>query len=111
MVLSSETLNIPPCEMEMIVTALCIQAAHRGPSQHAPFPPFLVPSTVTAAPEEPTATAWGFEGPSLRPGQPSPALEDWEGESAWVQVLALPWTHCVTSGWCGHVRTQGVKGQ
>lgn len=35
---------------------------------------------------------WGREDPSLPPGQPSPALEDWEGESAKVQVLALLWT-------------------
>ena len=113
MVLASETLThyppTPPREMGMIMTAPCIQAAHRGPHQHVSFPPFLIPSTVTTPPEEPTATAWGFEGPSLRPGQPSPALEDWEGESSWVQVLALLWTHYVSSGWCGHVR-RGHKG-
>ncbi|KAI4583656.1 hypothetical protein MJG53_006935 [Ovis ammon polii x Ovis aries] len=34
--------------------------------------------------EEPTVTAWGLEGSSLRPGQPSPALEDWEEASEWT---------------------------
>lgn len=34
---------------------------------------------------------WGLEGSSLRPGLPSPALEDWEGELAQVRVLALLW--------------------
>ncbi|EPQ12419.1 Cartilage intermediate layer protein 2 [Myotis brandtii] len=27
---------------------------------------------------------WGLEGPSLHPGQPSPALEDWEEASEWT---------------------------
>ena len=39
-------------------------------------------------------TAWGLEGSLLHPGQPSPALEDWEGEPAWVRVLVLLWTLC-----------------
>lgn len=46
MVLASETLNSPPPhEMGMIMTAPCIQAAHRSPHQHASFPPFLIPSS------------------------------------------------------------------
>ncbi|XP_059016616.1 cartilage intermediate layer protein 2 isoform X2 [Mustela lutreola] len=44
----------------------------------------LAGARVTSPPEEPTAAAWGFEGPSLRPGQSSPALEDWEEASEWT---------------------------
>lgn len=49
-----------------------------------PRPPHLTPLIGTPNTEEPTVTAWGLEGSSLRPGQPSPALEDWEGEPVWV---------------------------
>ncbi|KAK2087816.1 hypothetical protein P7K49_033723 [Saguinus oedipus] len=35
--------------------------------------------------EEPTAIALGLERMSVHPGQPSPALEDWEGESAFLE--------------------------
>ncbi|KAI5931412.1 Cartilage intermediate layer protein 2 [Manis javanica] len=38
----------------------------------------------TTSPEEPTAPAWGSDSPSLLPGQPSPALEDWEETSEWT---------------------------
>ncbi|KAG8517268.1 Cartilage intermediate layer protein 2 [Galemys pyrenaicus] len=39
----------------------------------------------TTTTEEPTApSSWGFEGPTLGPGQPSPALEDWEEASEWT---------------------------
>ncbi|XP_005333005.2 cartilage intermediate layer protein 2 isoform X2 [Ictidomys tridecemlineatus] len=34
--------------------------------------------------EEPTGIAWGLQGRSLHPGQPSPALEDWEEASEWT---------------------------
>lgn len=54
--------------------------------------PLLISSTGTALIEEPTETTWGLEGPLLHPGQPPPALEDWEGELARAQVLALLWT-------------------
>uniref|UniRef100_A0A8C9QD91 Cartilage intermediate layer protein 2 n=1 Tax=Spermophilus dauricus TaxID=99837 RepID=A0A8C9QD91_SPEDA len=35
-------------------------------------------------PPEPTGIAWGLQGRSLHPGQPSPALEDWEEASEWT---------------------------
>ncbi|XP_072803400.1 cartilage intermediate layer protein 2 isoform X1 [Vicugna pacos] len=50
---------------------LCVAAAHLAGAR----------GTTT---EEPTVTAWGLEGSSLRPGQPSPALEDWEEASEWT---------------------------
>ncbi|ELW67117.1 Cartilage intermediate layer protein 2 [Tupaia chinensis] len=34
--------------------------------------------------EEPTRTSWSLEGRRLHPGQPSPALEDWEEASEWT---------------------------
>ncbi|XP_047387653.1 cartilage intermediate layer protein 2 [Sciurus carolinensis] len=34
--------------------------------------------------EEPTGIAWGLQGRSLHPGQPSPTLEDWEEASEWT---------------------------
>ncbi|XP_004873539.1 cartilage intermediate layer protein 2 isoform X1 [Heterocephalus glaber] len=34
--------------------------------------------------QEPTAAAWGLQGRTLHPGQPSPALEDWEEPSEWT---------------------------
>lgn len=93
-----------PCDMGMILAAPCIKGAQSGPYQHMSLPSLLTPSTGTISTEEPTEIAWGLEGPSLRPGQPSAALEDWEGESAWVQVLGLPWTCRVSSGSWGHMR-------
>ncbi|XDA76199.1 hypothetical protein R6Z07F_006343 [Ovis aries] len=51
---------------------LCVAAAH------------LAGARGTPDAEEPTVTAWGLEGSSLRPGQPSPALEDWEEASEWT---------------------------
>lgn len=82
-ILASKSLSFLPCEMGMIMAAPCIKA-HRGPLSTPSFPPSLTPSTGTTTIEEPTVTAWGLEGPSLGAGQPSPTLEDWEGESAWV---------------------------
>lgn len=70
----------------------------------APLAPVLTASTGTTPTEEPTATAWGLEGPLLGLGQSSPVLEDWEGESAWVQVLALLWTVAWALAGRGHMR-------
>lgn len=72
------------CEMGETMAAPHIPGAHRGlPAPPLP-PPHLTPLIGTPDTEEPTVTAWGLEGSSLRPGQPSPALEDWEGEPVWV---------------------------
>lgn len=48
--------------------------------------PQMLPPVGNSSAEETTAPAWGLEGPSLAPGQPSPALEDWEGESALASI-------------------------
>ncbi|XP_015987808.2 cartilage intermediate layer protein 2 [Rousettus aegyptiacus] len=51
---------------------LCVAAAH------------LAGARGTTPTEEPTATAWGLEGPLLGLGQSSPVLEDWEEASEWT---------------------------
>uniref|UniRef100_A0A9L0T7I9 Cartilage intermediate layer protein 2 n=1 Tax=Equus caballus TaxID=9796 RepID=A0A9L0T7I9_HORSE len=58
--------SLPP------LLCLCVAAAH------------LAGTRGTISTEEPTEIAWGLEGPSLRPGQPSAALEDWEEASEWT---------------------------
>lgn len=44
-------------------------------------------------------------------GQSSPVLEDWEGESAWVQVLALLWTVAWALAGRGHMRRGHSPGE
>ncbi|KAK1342468.1 hypothetical protein QTO34_015233 [Cnephaeus nilssonii] len=58
--------SLPP------LLCLCVAAAH------------LAGARGTTLIEEPTETTWGPEGPALHPGQPSPALEDWEEASEWT---------------------------
>ncbi|XP_006778457.2 PREDICTED: cartilage intermediate layer protein 2 [Myotis davidii] len=58
--------SLPP------LLCLCVAAAH------------LAGARGTTLIEEPIETMWGLEGPSLHPGQPSPALEDWEEASEWT---------------------------
>uniref|UniRef100_A0A8C8YJW9 Cartilage intermediate layer protein 2 n=1 Tax=Prolemur simus TaxID=1328070 RepID=A0A8C8YJW9_PROSS len=57
---------------------LCVAAAH------------LAGARDTTSTEELTATAWGLEGRSVHPDQPSPALEDWEARA--VPAEASEWT-------------------
>lgn len=81
-VLASKSLSFLSYQMGMIMAASYIKD-HRGPRQCSLSPhQLLIPSTGTSPIEEPTETMWGLEGSSLRPGLPSPALEDWEGELA-----------------------------
>ncbi|TEA31109.1 hypothetical protein DBR06_SOUSAS14010055 [Sousa chinensis] len=61
-----------------ILLCLCVAAAH------------LAGTRGTTTPEEPMVTAWGLEGSLLHPGQPSPALEDWEARA--VPAEASEWT-------------------
>ena len=75
----------------MIVAAPCLKGgSQRSPSVAACFQnsPHSSPTDATPT-EEPMATALGLERRSVYTGQPSPALEDWEGELACLGVPSL----------------------